>query len=169
MGGTSGRKLKPTKIRYCKACGAKKSCDWQDQRHVYVIELQREVLQDKAFRRLYDTDTSNEGTRIFYVGQTQHQVECRYKQHRRKQAGRKAGRPLLCSCESGAPQEIPPSPYNRGNIFVRKYALKSGALRPEFFLHHNPISIKGNKEAAKEMERKIAEKLRSLGHLAHFR
>ena len=160
MGGNSAQKLKSVKSQCCNKCGSKKSCSWKGLRHVYVIELTRDVLKSKDYCR-EDRGRVTDDTRFFYVGQTKHRVECRFRQHRRKKAGMARG--FKCTCENGTPQARSFN-YAQGNKFVRRYALKPGALRPELFFHYNPIQ---GRKAALAMEQKVSEELRSLGHLVH--
>ena len=127
---------------------------------MYVIELTRDVLEAQDYCE-EDRGRVTDETRFFYVGQTKHRVECRFSQHRRKKAGKKKG--YECSCENGSKRRRS-FKYARGNRFVRKYALKPGPVRPEFFFHYNPIS---GLKAALAMEQKVSEELRSLGHLVH--
>ena len=165
MGGNIGRTTRSTTCTHCPRCGSKKSCNRKTCRHVYVIELQRTVLEADDFCPGDRAQVTSE-TRFFYVGQTRHRVACRYVQHRARKAGRdRTGSTFDCSCETGACVKASFTPWNRGNRFVRTYALKSGALRPEFFFHHNPVL--GGKEAALDMEQHVAQELRDLGHLVH--
>ena len=64
----------PTK--YCESCDENKGCE---NYHAYIIELRREVLDEKG-------DFPYEGVlpddkRVFYVGETTHSVECRFVEH----------------------------------------------------------------------------------------
>ncbi len=155
----------PTTWKHCPQCGSKKSCSWKIHRHVYVVELYPTVLERRDFCQ-GDRDRVTSETRFFYVGQTRHRVGCRYLQHRARKARRaSAGSTFDCSCKTGACIKTPFRLWNKGNKFVRTYALKSGALRPEFFFHHNPVF--GGKEAALDMEQHVAQKLRDRGHLVH--
>jgi hypothetical protein len=145
---------------HCPSCGEKKACG---QHHVYAIELMPEVLTDKKFRELTGVEEGFTG-RCFYVGQTSHQVACRYKQHKAKRRPPRRG--FNCSCKNGTEVFEKFSPYNRGNRFVRKYAFPFG-LRPKLFRHLNPIS--GGEEAAKREEKKLALELRAKGFAVHFK
>ena len=161
----TGRTAKTTTCRHCPECEPKKSCGWRTRRHVYVVELNPAVLDARDFCP-GDRDQVTSETRFFYVGQTRHRVACRYVQHRARKARRaRTGSTFDCSCKTGAFVKTPFTPWNSGNKFVRTYALKSGALRPEFFFHHNPVL--GGHEAARDMEQQVAQELRDLGHLVH--
>ena len=141
----------------CPACGNKKSCG---KHHVYVIELQPSVLDQRKF--FPDRTTLSSQPRCFYVGQTSHRPDCRYKQHVRKN---RENRNFDCYCETGQPIRRPFTAFNRGNRFVRDYH-KLGGLRPELFSHLNPI-YKGQEEALK-VEAKLACELITAGHAVHF-
>ena len=128
-------------------------------------ELERDVFKAKGFCKKEDRDHITNETRFFYVGQTKHRVECRFMQHRRSRTGRqKGGSTFDCYCENATLVKRPFNAYNRGNKFVRKYALNVNSLRPKFLSHYNPI--RGLK-AALQTEQKVADELRGLGHLVH--
>jgi hypothetical protein len=146
--------------KYCPSCGEKKACG---QHHIYAIELKPEVLEDPGFRKLAGVEDNFEG-QCFYVGQTFHQVTCRYGQHKaRKARRRRKGSTFSCTCKTGLVEEEPFTKYNKGNTFVRKYSI---GLRPEFFRDKNPVY--GGKEAAERAEMDLAEELRSKGFAVHF-
>ena len=159
------RTIPPTTSKHCPECDAQKSCAWRTGRHVYVIELTPTVLEAKDYCRDARDQVTAE-TRFFYVGQTKHRVACRYAQHRARKARRaRPGSTFDCFCKTGTCIKTPFHFSNRGNKFVRRYALKSGAVRPEFFFDHNPVH--GGQEAARDMEHHVAQELRDLGHLVH--
>ena len=76
--------------------------------NVYVIELEKGVLVSKKFRG--KNPNMNQRKACFYVGQTIHDPETRFKQHK---AGYKANR------------------------FAKKYGIR---LVPQIFTKFNPIS-----------------------------
>jgi predicted GIY-YIG superfamily endonuclease len=76
--------------------------------NVYVIELDKEVLSSKKFR-VKNPDMNSSKT-CFYVGQTTHDPETRFKQHKK---GYKA------------------------NSFAKKYGLR---LEPRIYSRFNPIA-----------------------------
>ena len=144
-------------MKDCPACGNKKSCG---NHHVYVIELTPDVLENKKFFPARQTLSSE--PRCFYVGQTTHRPDCRYKQHVRKN---RTNRNFDCYCESGQPLRTAFTAFNRGNRFVRDHHMPSG-LRPELFSHLNPI-YKGQ-EMALKLEKQLAQELIAAGHAVHF-
>ena len=75
--------------------------------NVYVIELDKEVMTSKKFR--IKNPNMNPRKACFYVGQTTHDPETRFQQHK---AGYKANR------------------------YAKKYGIK---LEPKIFLKFNPI------------------------------
>ena len=132
---------------------------------MYVIELTPTVLEAKDYCRDVRDQVTAE-TRFFYVGQTKPRVACRYAQHRARKARRaRTDSTFDCFCKTGTCIKTLFHFSNRGNRFVRKYALESGALRPELFSHHNPVQ--GGQAAARDMEQHVAQELRDLGHLVH--
>ena len=95
--------------------------------NVYVIELDKEVLISKKFRER--NPHLNPRKACFYVGQTTHDPETRFKQHK---TGYKANR------------------------FVKKYGLK---LVPQIFKKFNPIPKRKNAEfIEKWIAEKLREK-----------
>jgi hypothetical protein len=148
--------------KYCPCCGEKKACG---RHHVYAIELKRDVLQSKQFRELAGVEEDFDG-RCFYVGQTKHQVLCRYTQHKANPFRRRLpGGGFYCGCKTGIKDKVLFNRFNRGNKFVRNFAYPVG-LREEYFRHLNPIY--GGSEAAKAAEEKLALELRAKGFAVHF-
>jgi len=143
----------------CRCCGSKKKCNGA---HVYVIELESEVVADLKFRKLAGISEDFAG-RCFYVGQTSaHRVECRFKQHRAKKRTRRRGEPFPCTCKNGKPADIPYHYTNGGNSFVRKYAK---GLAYELFAHLNPLP---KKVKPNDAEAELALSLRSTGYAVHY-
>ena len=157
---TRNRLNRIDKFVSCERCGTYKSCG---QHHVYVIELKEDALEMSK----YCPDLCNArrdeirkgGGRCFYVGQTTHRPDCRYKQHVAR------GKNFDCRCETGKPKRLPTGGYRRGNAAVKKYH-EPGGLRPDLFLDRNPI--RGGRDKALEAEKKLAEELRALGHAVHY-
>jgi len=145
--------------KYCPLCGEKKRCG---QHHVYAIELKPEVLKNKKFRELAGVEEGFEG-RCFYVGQTKHQVACRFKQHKAKRRPPRTG--FNCYCKNGTKELEKFCAFNRGNRFVKNFAFPMG-LRADLFRHKNPIP--GGEDAAKREEEKLALELRAKGFAVHF-
>ena len=95
--------------------------------NVYVIELDKEVLSSKKFRE--KNPCMNTGKACFYVGQTIHDPETRFKQHK---AGYKANR------------------------FAKKYGVR---LVPQIFSKFNPIAKRKEAEYIEQwITEKLREK-----------
>jgi predicted GIY-YIG superfamily endonuclease len=95
--------------------------------NVYVIKLDKEVLSSKKFRE--KNPHMNLQLACFYVGQTTHDPEIRFKQHK---VGYKA------------------------NSYVKKYGL---GLVPKIFSHFNPITKRKEAEKIEQwITEKLREK-----------
>ena len=145
--------------RFCSKCTKKKSCG---NRHVYVIELNKEVIRKPNFCPDIVRSSLTDKSKYFYVGETAHRPDCRYKQHVANRAGIR--KYFICNCfENNIKREF--NTGNRGSKWVKDYH-KKGGLRPEHFKSLNPIC--GNQEDSKKVESELAKKLISMGHAAHF-
>jgi len=85
---------------------------------VYVVELDKEVIKSRKFRKR--NPYMNPKLACFYVGQTCHDPEVRFRQHK---SGHKA------------------------NHFVKKYGLR---LSRRKFKKYNPIKTRGEAEAIEQ-------------------
>ena len=95
--------------------------------NVYVIELDKEVLKSKKFRK--QNPKLNPNKICFYVGQTFHDPETRFKQHK--------------------------DGY-KSNRFVKRYGLK---LKPRKFNRFNPIKTREEAEKIeKKLTNKLRNK-----------
>ena len=95
--------------------------------NVYVIELDKEVLVSKKFRQRNPNMDNRKA--CFYVGQTTHDPETRFKQHK---AGYKANR------------------------FAKKYGIR---LVPQIFNKFNPIAKRKEAEKIEQwIAKKLREK-----------
>ena len=151
---------------HCNECTGAKSCK---HHHVYVIELKRSALKEPGFPFKGDLE---EGKSVYYVGQTTHRVECRYKQH----AKRKSAKKFRCSCFP--PEQLRDyKPSNSPGKYVNEHHRKMG-LRPELYATKNPVvrkdSMKGSgsakalKKLAEGKEKARALELRLDGHAVHY-
>jgi hypothetical protein len=152
--------------RHCTKCLPGRICG---KYHVYVIELKKSVLKEKTFLAKNKHLPEGYKGRCFYVGQTAHVPECRYKQHVAKESRRnRENGGFMCACfskESGEATLRPFKPRNSPGKFVNKYH-KKGGLKPVFYKELNPVGkTKKESEAA---EKKLAQDLRNLGYAVHF-
>ena len=151
------------KCPHCPSCGKKKSCG---NHHVYVIELKKEVLDDPSF---CPDRPINAGphSKCYYVGETNHRVDCRFTQHRAKKRRRKKeGATFDCSCNNGTVVKVKFNAYNSPSKYPNKYRIKSGALLTEdWVVSRNPIY--GGKEESKKAELELRNWLLEQGHYAH--
>ena len=156
--------------KHCPDCTETSSCE---NYHVYVIELRKKVLKkEPSFP--FEGDLPR-GKRVYYVGETSHSPECRYKQHvaDREKKSRKG---FMCKCFTDEPKFRPFKSANSPGKYVKKYH-KKGGLRPELYSDENPATRKqGNysgmmkdlKDKSVEKEEELALKLRSKGHAVHY-
>lgn len=152
---------------HCTECTGTESCK---HHHVYVIELNRSALEEPGFPFKGDL---RKGMSVYYVGQTTHRVECRYKQH----VKRKSAKRFMCPCfsENPVPREYKPS--NSPGKYVNDHHV-NGGLRPELYATENPVvrrdSVKGSGSAkallilAEGKEKSRALELILEGHAVHY-
>ncbi len=155
----------------CSQCTPEAACG---NFHVYVIELRRRVLRrEPSFP--FDGPLPP-GAKVYYVGETSHRVECRYKQHVGARDSR-ARKHFMCDCFTEAPKKRPFTPHNKPGKFVAKHA-KKGGLRPKIFGAQNPVTTQPAKAyagmqeelkaASRAAEAALAEQLRAAGHAVHY-
>jgi hypothetical protein len=132
--------------------------------YVYVIELKKTVwIKEASFQKKNPHLTKQYDGKCYYVGQTSHLPECRYKQHvsrRRDTPGNK----FICGCFTEKPIKREFTKKNRPGRYVAKYH-KKGGLRPTLFNKLNPAA--NTKEGAELAEKKLAQKLRVQGFAVH--
>ena len=141
--------------------------------HVYVIELKKKVLEKEPgfpFEGELPRDK-----RVYYVGETSHSPECRYKQHvaDREKKSRKG---FMCNCFTDEPKFRPFKSANGPGKYVFEYH-KKGCLRPELYRDENPVTknegnypgmMKNLKDKSVKKEEELALKLQSMGHAVHY-
>jgi len=172
-----GDLIMPTK--FCRNCKKDRACD---NYHAYIIELDRSVL-DETSGFDYDGDLPPD-KKVFYVGETNHSIECRYHQHT---APRPNDNQYNCTCNLGVnptnktvrrkfPRRVKYVNGKGGRRLFAKglFAPSSFGLGPEY---DNPTvmkttgaypgSAKKDKTRSQEIEREIRDKLRSMGHAAY--
>jgi hypothetical protein len=135
------------------------------QHHLYVIELKKSVWEKETkFRNKNKHLPSNYEGKCYYVGQTKHHPECRYKQHAASKARRNNPRAgFLCNCFSEATVK---RLFNkrRSATYVGDYH-KKGGLRPSVYGALNPIAT--TLEDAQLAEAALAQQLRDQGFAVH--
>ena len=143
------------------------------QYYVYVIELKKKKFlknykdrrPPKKFRDqnphinwnewgLHETKMTKK-VRFYYVGQSTHEPECRFRQHKRCH-GKKIN--FECKCSAG-PVTIT---TNRSNSFVKRFGTM---LRPWKYKDYNPIQ---SRKESEQKEKELAEKIRSENHAVYF-
>ena len=147
---------------HCTKCRKKKPCN---KYHVYVIELERDALEDEGYCK-DSRGHITEDSKLYYVGQSWHRPECRYGQHKKKKWRRKLKEGgFMCACKDGKEIKRPFTSFNKPSKYPRDYSMRGG-LRPELYRHLNPI--RGGKVEAEQAEEDLALDLRKLGHGAHY-
>ena len=147
------------KYKYCKKCTQNKSCG---NRHVYVIELKKSVINEKKYCRGLVRIKLTEQSKFYYVGETAHKPDCRYKQHVAMREGIRQH--FICSC-FGETKKRKFNSGNKGSKWVKDFH-KKGGLRSSLFYYRNPVI--GNQDISKKIEAEIARDLIENGHAAHF-
>lgn len=117
---------------------------------VYVIELDPVVVGESKRFRDRNPDMKP-GARCFYVGQSYHEPDCRYRQHKLCHGGRVD---FDCVCE----RRTRTIQKNVSNRFVREYGRW---LSRDIYERHNPVRTR---KRAEELEERLALELRSRGH-----
>ncbi|GEM_PF-798262 len=140
--------------RHCPECNAEgPACGGV---HVYAIELDKVVMEARGFAK--NNPDYVVGQPCFYVGETAHRVECRYKQH----VASDSRQNFLCPCfeEDGEPKLREYDPSKRRGKYVKEYRRR---LCPTLYRHLNPVPDGDGKAA----ETKLAEELRARGFGVH--
>jgi hypothetical protein len=138
-------------------------CDeepYSDHYHVYVIELDDSVKEEKWKKICANNSDPDENATCFYVGYTKHKVTCRYEQHVSYFEEEES---YYCECYKSGPQtryfrREDGSIITRGSPIAGEYAV---CLRPEFYYKFNPIY---DRDEAMDMEVQLAERLREMGY-----
>lgn len=117
--------------------------------YVYVIELDPQVRKSRKFLE------RNAGMlpygRCFYVGQSIHEPDCRYRQHKECH-GPDTTFSCICAKRVGRLKK------KVSNHFARKYGQR---LHREAFERHNPVA---SRAAAERLESELARELQADGH-----
>ena len=133
--------------------------------YVYAIELRKTVWVNEAVFRKKNPHLKKEyNGKRYYIGQSSHLPECRYKQHVSERRD-KPGTKFCCGCFTEKPIKREFTKQNRPGRFVRKYHMKGG-LRPILYCELNPAA--STKAAAKLAEKSFAQSLREQGFAVHF-
>ena len=136
---------------------------------VYVVELDNENFKPpKKFKNDNSHIWNESGEKIspgdlkmFYVGQSAHEPECRLSQHKHC-FGENIEHSCICGMECTCCDDEHIIRKNMSNSWVRVHGLW---LRKRKFSHYNPIDTQEN---AKKKEKWLAEKLRKQGHASYF-
>ena len=131
---------------------------------VYAIELKKTVWANEVgFRKKNPHLTEEYNEKCYYVGQTSHLPECRYKQHVSKRRDT-PGNKFICGCFTEKPIKREFTKKNRPGRFVRDYHM-NGGLRPILYRMLNPVG--STKAAAELAEKSLAKQLRDQGFAVH--
>lgn len=144
------QKTKAVADPYCPKCSAR-ACG---KYHVYVVELDPQVLRERRFWR--ENRGAMRDPECFYVGSTKHSCGCRLGQHVCFAEGEDT---YACHC-SGRKRDrkfYHAGGRTRGNKYAGKYGR---ALRPDLFIHLNPMRSRAQ---ALKAEKGVAEFLKSTG------
>lgn len=123
---------------------------------VYVIELEPRVLAHPKWKT-QNPDQSTE--QCFYVGQSAHEPECRFKQHTTQLNLYVDCFLCCCSCNRG--KEVSSRVVGTAR-FVQDWAVQ---LRPDLYQHLNPLT---SRRSALKEEAAMATHLKEQGHGAWF-
>jgi len=131
----------------------------QKQHFVYVIRLKPEISSLKSWKTANPNQVTNE---CFYVGESAHTPECRFMIHTHEGTSD-------CICICGCKIKSGPVKVKTSSRKAAKYMIE---LAPDYFEQYNPIKktddIHVLRDAAKQLEEKIAIDIRELGHGAWF-
>ena len=121
---------------------------------VYAIELKKTVwLQEAGFRKKNPHLPKEYNGSCYYIGQSRHLPECRYKQHVSKRRNT-PGAQFMCGCFTEQPIKRAYRPSNSPGRYVSKYHM-SGGLRSALFEALNPVA--DTQEAAELAEKRLAQ------------
>ena len=118
--------------------------------YVYVIELDPAVTAIRRFRKR-NPDMDMDGL-CFYVGQSAHEPDCRYRQHKLCH-----GENVDFDCICGRRRKLVIK-KNVSNRYARKFGK---CLRANRFEKYNPMKTRAE---AERMEAKLARELQAQGH-----
>ncbi len=141
--------------RHCTVCTDESHCGGY---HVYVIELDPEVLTRARFQK-QNTDLPSDVI-CFYVGYSGHSPSCRFAQHKGHYQNDSSFR---CSCYSEEKTRyfLGRGPEGQGTTGGNRFVGEFGRyLRGRKFRSYNPI---GTQDEAKEREEWLADRLREQG------
>jgi len=121
----------------------------QKEYRVYVIELDSAVMVSGRWAIENQKQTSES---CYYVGQSLHSPQCRYRQHTTPR-----GDSCLCLCGFEPGKEIRKLHVGRAK-YAKDHSIR---LRPDLYEHLDPFETR---EDAKEAEGSLARQLRNEGH-----
>jgi len=146
----------------CKECEGNMSCN---NYHIYLIELNRIVLEEKS-NFPYDGELPSD-KKVFYVGITKHTPECRYIQHT---AVRPDNNHYLCNCftDMSTSRKFPKKvKYVHGyNVNLVRLTSLNPIVRTDATTF--PGSATKAEEEAKKIENDRGERLREAGFAVYW-
>jgi len=139
--------------KHCKRCKKGNPCS---RRHVYVMELNLDVLNQTKFK---DANPNyKDGMDCVYVGKTSHHPRCRQSMHNNCKVGDWDGKSWTCYCKKKSGLNAC-SLATRTSGRVGKFM--TGYLKPSLYKKFNPQRGSSNNSEAEE---KLATNLRELGY-----
>lgn len=124
--------------------------------HLYVVELDYDLIKNKKFMRInprHKTDMD-----CLYVGKTSHTCECRFIQHQMHAKKRSLGYTCLCDGKEVFKEFVRGGGHTRGSYYPGVYGLR---LRPDLCSVYNPIA---DHMRVSQQEEKLADYLRLQGY-----
>jgi len=137
---------------------------------VYVVELDNENFKPpNKFKKdnphIWDESggkISSENPKMFYVGQSAHDPECRFSQHKHC-FGENIEHSCICGMDCTCCDDEHIITKNMSNSWVREHGLW---LRKRMYTKYNPIQTY---QKSLDLEQEITRKLKSKGYAAYCR
>ena len=142
--------------KHCLECKIGQSCG---KPHVYAIELRKEILEKKWFRKR--NEDYQEGMLCLYVGQTSHLAKCRASIHQHWVKGpweNRKGLTYHCYCEG---EMVKKAFTKKTGSSPKVHEFNTALLRGNLFRKFNPIQDGEDRE---DEEEKLALHLRQQGY-----
>lgn len=136
--------------KHCRECELDIPCG---KFHVYVIELDQEILSEKRFRDKNPEPPMDNSLPCYYVGYTNHTPRCRFTQHQ-ESVGQTGPVKHRCDCMN-------PGNIKERNGWGHQFAEYNKWLKGRMFKINNPFETQ---DEAKKKEIWLADELRKKGH-----